>query len=115
MVDATTENHVVTQTVAKDPGTTEILARYKTISDPIGTVSSAGSLLTSSARGTVNGTNAAGEQPMGDVIADGDLRGSPSERLRRHGRCVHERRRCAGEPALQPDQWWRATGRGHLR
>ena len=36
MVDATAENHVVTQTVAKDPGTTEILARYKTISDPIG-------------------------------------------------------------------------------
>ena len=29
-------NHVVTQTVAKDPGVTAILAEYKKISDPIG-------------------------------------------------------------------------------
>ena len=36
MVDATAENHVVTQTVAKDPGATSILAEYKKISDPIG-------------------------------------------------------------------------------
>ena len=36
MVDATAENHVVTQTVAKDPGVTTILTEYKTISDPIG-------------------------------------------------------------------------------
>jgi 5'-nucleotidase len=72
MVDAAAENHVVTQTVAKDPGTTEILARYKTISDPIGNrVIGRITADIYSARGTVNGTNAAGEQPMGDVIADG--------------------------------------------
>jgi 5'-nucleotidase len=72
MVDATAENHVVTQTVAKDAGATEILARYKTISDPIGNrVIGRITADILSARGTVNGTNAAGEQPMGDVIADG--------------------------------------------
>ena len=72
MVDATAENHVVTQTVAKDPGVTSILAEYKKISDPIGN-QVIGSITADilSARGTVNGTNRAGEQPMGDVIADG--------------------------------------------
>jgi len=72
MVDATAENHVVTQTVAKDPGVTAILTEYKKISDPIGN-RVIGSITADiySARGTVNGTNRAGEQPMGDVIADG--------------------------------------------
>ena len=72
MVNATAENHVVTQTVAKDPGVTSILAEYKKISDPIGN-QVIGSITEDifSARGTVNGTNRAGEQPMGDVIADG--------------------------------------------
>jgi 5'-nucleotidase len=71
MVDATAENHVVTQTVAKDPGVTSILTEYKKISDPIGNAV-IGSITADiySARGTVNGTNRAGEQPMGDVIAD---------------------------------------------
>jgi 5'-nucleotidase len=72
MVNATAENHVVTQTVAKDPGVTSILAEYKKISDPIGN-QVIGSITEDifSGRGTVNGTNRAGEQPMGDVIADG--------------------------------------------
>ena len=72
MVSAAAENHVVTQTVAKDPGVTSILAEYKKISDPIGN-KVIGSITADilSGRGTPNGTNAAGEQPMGDVIADG--------------------------------------------
>jgi len=66
------ENHVVTQTVPKDAGTTAILQRYKAVSDPIGNrVLGRITADILSARGTVNGTNAAGEQPMGDVIADG--------------------------------------------
>jgi 5'-nucleotidase len=71
MVDATAENHVVTQTVAKDEGATAILQHYKAISDPIGnTVIGSITADIFSARGAVNGTNRAGEQPMGDVIAD---------------------------------------------
>jgi 5'-nucleotidase len=71
MVSATATNNVVTQTVAKDPGATEILTRYKAIADPIGN-KVIGSITADihSARGAVNGTNRAGEQPMGDVIAD---------------------------------------------
>ena len=71
MVAAKAVNHVVTQTVAKDAGVTSILAEYKKISDPIGN-RVIGSITADihSARGTVNGTNRAGEQPMGDVIAD---------------------------------------------
>ena len=74
MVSATATNNVVTQTVAKDAGATEILTRYKAIADPIGNrVLGTITADIHSARGTVNGTNAAGEQPMGDVIADGML------------------------------------------
>ena len=71
IVSAAAVNNVVTQTVPKDPGATAILAHYKAISDPIGNkVIGKISADIHSARGTVNGTNAAGEQPMGDVIAD---------------------------------------------
>jgi 5'-nucleotidase len=74
MVSATATNNVVTQTVAKDPGATEILTRYKAIADPIGNrVIGRITADILSGRGTPNGTNAAGEQPMGDVIADGML------------------------------------------
>jgi 5'-nucleotidase len=81
IVEATAENHVVTQTVEKDPAITSILTHYKTFSDPIanrvvGRITA--DIL--SARGTVNGTNHAGEQPMGDVIADAMLEAaSPSD------------------------------------
>jgi len=71
IVSAAAVNNVVTQTVPKDAGATAILAHYKAISDPIGNkVIGKISADIYSARGAVNGTNAAGEQPMGDVIAD---------------------------------------------
>ena len=54
-----------------------------------------------SARGTPNGQNAAGEQPMGDVIADAMLERDDADRLRRGRGGVHELRRRAGEPALR--------------
>ncbi len=74
IVAATAKNNVVTQTVAKDAPTTELLARYKSLSDPIanrviGTITAD----IRSARDTPSGQNAAGEQPMGDVIADAQL------------------------------------------
>lgn len=74
VVAATAKNNVVTQTVAKDPGTTELLARYKSLSDPIAN-RVIGSITADilSARDTPSGQNAAGEQPMGDVIADAQL------------------------------------------
>ncbi|HSC93142.1 MAG TPA: bifunctional metallophosphatase/5'-nucleotidase [Gaiellaceae bacterium] len=81
LVDATAVNNVVTQNVEKDPAITSILAHYKTFSDPIAN-RVIGSITADiySARGTVNGTNRAGEQPMGDVIADGMLEAtSPSD------------------------------------
>ena len=60
------------QTVAKDAGADRASSqRYKAISDPIGNrVIGTITADIHSARGTVNGTNRAGEQPMGDVIAD---------------------------------------------
>ena len=94
IVSAAAVNNVVTQTVPKDAGATAILAHYKAISDPIGNkVIGRITADIHSARGTVNGTNAAGEQPMGDVIADAHVRGRTPGRLRWRGRRVHERRR----------------------
>jgi 5'-nucleotidase len=74
-------NHIVTQDVTPDPDTSAILATYETLSAPlanrvVGTITA--DIL--SARGTPNGQNAAGEQPMGDVIADAMLeRTAPSD------------------------------------
>jgi 5'-nucleotidase len=70
--DAT--NRIVSQDVAKDPAVEAIVQKYDTLSAPlankvIGTISA--NIL--SARGTPSGQNAAGEQPMGDVIADAML------------------------------------------
>ncbi len=74
VVSATAENHVVTQTVAKDAGVTAILTRYKALSDPIANrVIGKITADIRSARDTPSGQNAAGEQPMGDVIADAQL------------------------------------------
>ena len=58
----------------KDPAATAIVEKYATLSAPlankvIGTITA--DIL--SARGTPSGQNAAGEQPMGDVIADAML------------------------------------------
>jgi 5'-nucleotidase len=67
-------NRIVTQDVAKDPATEAIVQKYDTLSAPlankvVGTITA--DIL--SARGTPRGDNAAGEQPMGDVIADAML------------------------------------------
>jgi len=74
ITSASAKNVIVKQDVAPDAGTGAILAKYETLSAPlanrvVGTIS--GDIL--SARGTPNGQNAAGEQPMGDVIADAML------------------------------------------
>jgi 5'-nucleotidase len=80
VVSATAGNTVVTQTVAKDPGATEILARYKALSDPIANrVIGRITADIRSARDIPSGQNAAGEQPMGDVIADAQLKATKSE------------------------------------
>jgi 5'-nucleotidase len=81
VTQASAVNHVVTQDVTPDPATSAILKTYEDLSAPlanriVGTIS--GDIL--SARGTPNGQNAAGEQPMGDVIADAMLeRTAPSD------------------------------------
>ncbi len=74
VVSASATNNVVTQTVDKDAGTTELLARYKTLSDPIAN-RVIGSITADirSSRDSPSGQNEAGEQPMGDVIADAQL------------------------------------------
>jgi 5'-nucleotidase len=74
VVSTSALNNVVTQNVTKDEGATKILTRYKAIADPIGN-RVIGKITADilSARGTPSGQNAAGEQPMGDVIADAML------------------------------------------
>jgi 5'-nucleotidase len=71
---ATATNRIVTQDVAKDPAAQAILDKYTTLSAPlankvIGRISAD----IRSARDTPSGQNSAGEQPMGDVIADAML------------------------------------------
>ncbi len=74
VTEVAAQNHVVTQTVPKDPAISAIIAHYKTYSDGISNrVIGRITADIYSARGVVNGTNRAGEQPMGDVIADGML------------------------------------------
>jgi 5'-nucleotidase len=74
VTDTSAKNHIVTQDVPKDGAAEAILAKYDALSAPlanrvIGTITA--DIL--SARGTPNGQNPAGEQPMGDVIADAML------------------------------------------
>ncbi|HEX5730591.1 bifunctional metallophosphatase/5'-nucleotidase [Microbacterium sp.] len=71
---AVATNRLVSQDVPKDAQASALLKKYTDLSAPlanriIGTISA--DIL--SARGTPNGQNAAGEQPMGDVIADAML------------------------------------------
>jgi 5'-nucleotidase len=79
ITSATAENVVVTQNVTPDADTNAILAKYETLSAPlanrvVGTISED---ITSARQG---GQNAAGEQAMGDVIADAMLeRTAPSD------------------------------------
>jgi 5'-nucleotidase len=69
---ASAVNHVVTQDVTPDPNTSAILKTYEDISAPLANrvVGSVTADITSARQG---GQNAAGEQAMGDVIADAML------------------------------------------
>ncbi len=71
---ASAVNHIVTQNVAPDAAASAILAKYTALSAPLAN-KVVGEITADilSARGTPNGQNAAGEQPMGDVIADAML------------------------------------------
>ena len=74
IVEATAENHIVTQNVDKDPAESAILTKYTALSAPLAN-RVVGSITADirSGRDNPTGTNAAGEQPMGDVIADAML------------------------------------------
>ena len=71
---ATATNRIVTQDVAQDPAAQAILDKYTTLSAPLAN-KVVGSIAADirSARDTPSGQNAAGEQPMGDAIADAML------------------------------------------
>jgi 5'-nucleotidase len=71
---ATATNRIVTQDVAQDPDAQAILDKYTTLSAPLAN-RVVGSITADirSARDTPSGQNAAGEQPMGDAIADAML------------------------------------------
>ena len=67
-------NHIVTQDVPQDPDAKAILDKYTALSAPLAN-KVIGSITADirSARDNPSGQNAAGEQPMGDVIADAML------------------------------------------
>ena len=111
IVSAAAVNNVVTQTVPKDPGATAILAHYKAISDPIGN-KVIGKNLGGHPLGARHGQRDQRRRRAADGRRDRrrDVRGRTPGRLRRRGCRVHERRRRPLEPALQPDQRWRAAG-----
>jgi 5'-nucleotidase len=71
---ASAVNHIVTQDVAQDPAAKAILDKYATLSAPLAN-RVVGSITADirSGRDVPSGTNSAGEQPMGDVIADAML------------------------------------------
>jgi 5'-nucleotidase len=80
VVSATADNHVVTQTVAKDEATTTLLARYKSLSDPIANrVIGKITATIRSARAPNGFTSPSGEQEMGEVIADAQLKATEAE------------------------------------
>ncbi|MDQ3162338.1 MAG: bifunctional metallophosphatase/5'-nucleotidase, partial [Actinomycetota bacterium] len=72
VVSTSAKNNVVTQTVAKDPAASQLLAHYKGFADPIAS-RVVGSITGSLLAGRDGGNNAAGESTMGDVIADAQL------------------------------------------
>ncbi|HEY6595481.1 MAG TPA: 5'-nucleotidase C-terminal domain-containing protein, partial [Asanoa sp.] len=71
---ATATNRIVTQNVTPDPAAQAILDKYTALSAPLAN-RVIGSITADirSARDMPSGQNAAGEQPMGDVIADAML------------------------------------------
>lgn len=64
----TADNRIVTRTVAKDPLTTALIAKYNAIAAPL-----ANRVIGSITAGISRTANAAGESALGDVIADGQL------------------------------------------
>src|SRR3954468_352175 len=67
-------NRIVTQEVTRDPAAQAILDKYTALSAPLSNRVIGGVTADiRSARDTPSGQNAAGEQPMGDVIADAML------------------------------------------
>jgi 5'-nucleotidase len=74
VLKATAVNHIVTQNVPPDPAAQAILDKYTTLAAPLAN-RVIGSITADirSGRDNPSGTNAAGEQPMGDVIADAML------------------------------------------
>jgi 5'-nucleotidase len=86
VVSSTATNHVVTQTVAKDPVVTSILSHYKTFADPI--ANRVVGRITGDirdARGDNAFTTPSGEQEMGEVIADAQREAT---RIEHHGGSV---------------------------
>jgi 5'-nucleotidase len=74
VLKATAVNHIVTQNVPPDPAAQAILDKYTALAAPLAN-RVIGSITADirSGRDNPSGTNAAGEQPMGDVIADAML------------------------------------------
>jgi 5'-nucleotidase len=74
ITDATATNHIVTQTVKPDPKAQAVYEKWKALAAPKGNAV-IGKITADirSARDTPSGQNDAGEQPMGDVIADAML------------------------------------------
>jgi 5'-nucleotidase len=74
ITSATATNRIVTQDVTQDPAAKAILDKYTDLSAPLAN-RVVGSIAADirSARDNPSGQNAAGEQPMGDVIADAML------------------------------------------
>jgi 5'-nucleotidase len=74
VISATATNRIVTQDVPRDPAAQAILDKYTRLSAPLAN-KVIGSITADirSARDNPSGQNAAGEQPMGDVIADAML------------------------------------------
>src|SRR5262245_5892220 len=74
VTEATALNHIVAQTVDKDADAQAILDKYAALSAPLAN-RVIGSIAADirSGRDVPSGQNAAGEQPMGDVIADAML------------------------------------------
>lgn len=64
----TARNVIVTRDVAKDPDQTALIAKYNAIAGPI-----KNRIVGSISANIVRATNAAGESPLGDVIADAQL------------------------------------------
>jgi 5'-nucleotidase len=77
---ATATNNIVTQDVKADKAAQAILDQYRTLSAPLAN-KVIGSIAADIRSGRDNppGTNAAGEQPMGDVIADAMLAATSAE------------------------------------